>query len=95
MTLTSSVVVHDLDVLGATRRPHEADPPLVIDPDAVLASSIPCERFQAVPRGNSKIVEGHCGIEDRQLPQRRTTDAGVNRPDTFTLPQPLGVTIPE
>jgi len=30
------VIVHDLDVLGPRRSPDEADPPLLVDPDAVL-----------------------------------------------------------
>jgi len=36
------VIINDLDVLWALRlvRPFETDPPLIVDADAVLASSV-------------------------------------------------------
>src|SRR5262245_3529080 len=69
ISFTSSVVVDDLDVFRASVCPGEADPPLVVDPDAVLAPSAPLERLQPVARWDAKVVESHCGIEDRKLPQ--------------------------
>ena len=50
--MSLSVIVHNLDVtrpLGPFR-PFEADPPLVIDADAVLAFPVALERFKAVSR---------------------------------------------
>jgi hypothetical protein len=44
IVITSLVVVHDLDVFGADRRPGETDPELVVDADAVLAGPISFER---------------------------------------------------
>src|SRR5215210_6489022 len=74
---TSSVVVHDLDALRPSVGPGKADPPLVVDTDAVLASSVASECLQSVARRHTEIVEGHRGVEDRQLPQRRPEDPGV------------------
>jgi hypothetical protein len=34
------MIVDDLDVKGVTVTPPEADPPLLVDPDAVLALAI-------------------------------------------------------
>lgn len=34
------MIVHDLDVLGACFGPDEADAPLVVDPDRMLAGAI-------------------------------------------------------
>jgi hypothetical protein len=32
------MVIDDLDAVGVAVAPHEADPPLVVDPDAVLTA---------------------------------------------------------
>src|ERR1700754_2951626 len=92
---TSSVVVHDLDVLGAGVGPGEADPPLVVDPDAVLTLAVTPENLQPVAGWRPEIVEVHRGVEVAQLPERRSEYSGVVRPDTLALPEPLGVPVPE
>jgi len=38
----SSVIIDDLDVAGIPAGPAEADPPLVIDADAVLSPPVTC-----------------------------------------------------
>ena len=52
-----SVVVNDLHLLWSGVGPHEADPPLVVDPDAVLTSSIALQGFEPVTRRDAKILE--------------------------------------
>jgi hypothetical protein len=42
------MIVDDLDLIGAVRTPQEADPPLSVDPDAMLAHAVSRERFQPV-----------------------------------------------
>jgi hypothetical protein len=49
LVVMGSVVVDDLDVIGATVAPGEAEAELIIDPDAVLAAAISREKFEAVP----------------------------------------------
>jgi hypothetical protein len=44
----SSVVVDDLNILSSRTRPAKADAPLVVDADAVLAPSLPLQRFQMI-----------------------------------------------
>jgi hypothetical protein len=44
----SLAVVDDLDLVGVTVVPAEADAPLVVDADAVLAVAITLERFEPV-----------------------------------------------
>src|SRR5689334_7698203 len=46
----SSVIVHDLDLGRTVGGPHEANSPLVVDPDAVLALPGAGERFEMIGR---------------------------------------------
>src|ERR671924_888211 len=92
---TSSVVVHDLNFLGDSVGPGKADPPLVVDPDAVLTLTVTLESLQPVARWRSEIFEAHRGVEVAQLPERRSEDSGVVHPDTLALPESLGVPVPE
>src|SRR6185312_567646 len=94
IAFTSSVVVNDLDVFRASVGPGEADPPLVVDPDAVLAPSVALQCLQPVAWWDAKVVETHRRIQDRELPQGRSEDPRVERPDTLALPESFGVPVP-
>jgi hypothetical protein len=56
--LILSVIVRDLYVVGVSSIPSEANPPLLVDPNAVLTHAIPNEALQAVPWGHSQVVQG-------------------------------------
>ena len=47
------MVINDLNVTRIRIDPPETDPPLVIDPNAVLSSSVTGETFQTIPRNGS------------------------------------------
>lgn len=49
-----SVVIGDLDIVGVTVFPAEAETPLIVDPDAVLPRAGAFERFQAVLGGTRR-----------------------------------------
>jgi hypothetical protein len=51
------VVVDDLDVVRVTLRPAQADPSLVVDPDAVLARAVPAQGFEAVAGRRLEVAE--------------------------------------
>src|SRR5215469_617523 len=57
ISVISSVIVHDLNVFGAGVGPPEAHPPLIVDPDRVLSSSLARERLQAVARRRTQVPE--------------------------------------
>jgi hypothetical protein len=61
------VGIHDLDIFRTHRSPSKADPPLIIDADAVLANSVALERFQTVSRWNPQIFEAACDLELSQF----------------------------
>lgn len=53
------MIVDDFDSVRVAVAPHEADPPLVVDADGMLASSIAAHRFQLVSgRGSQNAKLG-------------------------------------
>jgi hypothetical protein len=89
------VVVHDLDLVRIAAVPPEADPPLIIDPDAVLACAITAQPFQAIPRWHAKIVQPRRGIQHPELSQGHflhPRSEPANRP---TVEQPIGFPVSE
>jgi hypothetical protein len=86
---TLILVVHQLDVLGSGRRPDEADPPLLVDPDAVLAGPVALEGLAAVACRDTKVVQVLCGVQHDQLAQGYPFDPGVEALGSLARPEPL------
>jgi hypothetical protein len=61
------VIVDNLDGFRTGIRPNEADPVLVIDPDAVVTAPISLQRLKPVSRRNPEIDQDACGIQRIQL----------------------------
>ena len=61
------MIVHDLDLVGVAVLPDEADPPLIIDADAVLAAASTLERLEPVARRDAQVLERGGSIERREL----------------------------
>jgi hypothetical protein len=78
------MVINNLHVgrTGGAFRPVEADSPLIVDADAVLAFSISSQHFKTVARQHGKISERDGGLQTVQLHARRAFDTG-ERLDTF------------
>jgi hypothetical protein len=49
--------------------PNETNPPLAVDPDAVLPFAIPFQGFQAIARRNAQIFENTGLVQHAQLAQ--------------------------
>ena len=49
------MVIRDLDIFGPRRGPAEADPELIVDPDAVLPCSVALQCFEPVSRRDVEI----------------------------------------
>ena len=69
------MVVYNLNVHGLGRHPAEADPPLVIDPNAVLPRPITSQGLETVPGNHAQIRQFPSGVNVIQLPlcRRRNT----------------------
>jgi hypothetical protein len=61
------MVVHDLDVLGIAPGPHEANSPLIIDPDRVLSGAIFLQCLKVIAREPANISEHFRLIQHDQL----------------------------
>ncbi len=87
---SSSVVVHDLDIMRSAVFPVEAQTPLVIDPNAELTSAIAPEAFQAIPRRGAQEFQGLGSVQLCQFPFGHPLDCA--KPfGASTLEQGLGV----
>jgi hypothetical protein len=51
------MVIHDFDALGTVVAPYEADAPLVIDPDAVLAGALATQQFQPIAGWRRQVAQ--------------------------------------
>jgi hypothetical protein len=63
------VVVDDLDRMGIPILPHEANPPLIVDPDGMLAATFAAQRFQPIARRDPEVVQTACTIQQAQFSQ--------------------------
>ena len=75
------MVIYNLDVVGISITPHEADAPLIVDANAVLSLSVALERFQMITRRGREVAQ-FCG--NIQLPK-----LSLRHP--FELSKPLDV----
>jgi hypothetical protein len=89
------VVVDDLDIGGPSDSPREADAPLLIDSDAVLAFPVASQFLQPVPGRDPEVVEQFSGIEHRQLPQCRPAGGVVEPSMSLPSPDALGLLVGE
>jgi len=62
------VVVHNLDFIGITVPPNEADTKSVVDSDAMLALAVTFQTFQTVARENREILQLVRRVELFQFP---------------------------
>jgi hypothetical protein len=89
------VVVDDLDEFGACVSPSEADPPLLVDANAVVPSTIAFQILEPIPRRHPQITQGVGCIENDQLAESHPLGALVELPHSLPLPNAFGVVVSE
>lgn len=67
-------MVSYLDSMSIAIPPLEADAPLVVDSDAVLACPVASELLQPVPRRDGEVQEAIGCVKDEELAQGRPED---------------------
>lgn len=51
------MVICNLDIMGISGLPFEADSPLIIDADTVLTGPIPSQLFQMIARWDEQVLQ--------------------------------------
>src|SRR5271163_68117 len=89
------VVVDEFDVAGAAATPCEADAPLVVDANAVLAGAGAGQLLQSVARRHPEVVDALSGVDESQLVVCEPAEFPAELLDVAALPDRLSVLIPE
>lgn len=89
------MIVDDLDVVGVAVDPAEADAPLVVDADAVLAGPVAAELLEAIARRDAQVLEVHGTVDQAELPEHDAAEVGRESADGFARPETLGVAVSE
>lgn len=80
--------------MHASVAPTEAQPPLIVDPDAVLALSVTHQRLQTIARRCPQITQLVRRVQHGQLALRHPLNR-PKAPDLFTTKQPFGLLLAE
>jgi hypothetical protein len=79
------VVVADLNVVRISVRPAKANPPLLVDPNAVLTGPITKEPLQPIPWWNPEVIQAICTVQQQQLPVGSPLHVRRQSPRPFAL----------
>jgi len=88
------MIISDFDIMGIGADPSEADPPLVIDTDAVLSPPVAAQGLQSVRWRNPEVCKGLSIIQHSELPAcdflnlRRQALGPFPMPDHFSVFRP-------
>jgi len=85
------MVVGDFHIQSIAAFPAEADPPLIVDPDAVLTLPIPGQLFEVIPGRNSQIGQSIGGVKHEELLQSRAVNILRELSRAFALEDPFGL----
>ena len=68
------MIVDDLNTVRGSILPYEAEPPLIVNTDAVLSNPIPFECLQVIAWRHSQIIEPDRRVQHSQLSARHGQD---------------------
>ena len=89
------MIVRDFDIERIAIGEPEADAPLIIDPNAVLSSTIAFELLQPVAGWRPKIFTGLGRIDDHERPEHGAVQVAGESAHRFAAEQPLGIPVAE
>ena len=87
------MVADEFHVRGIRAGPAKTDPPLVVDPNAVLPGAIAFELLQPVAGRHSKVIECFRGIQSDEFPEHRPSEIGRKAPYGLAAKEPLGIAL--
>jgi hypothetical protein len=91
----TSVIIYDLDVIRIAAGPPEADAPLIVDPDAMLAGTVALELLQPVAGLHLQVLQRLRSIDSYELPQHGTLECRGIAPHPLPTEEALSVPVGE
>lgn len=88
------MVVHDFDLIGVAIAPYKANPPLIVDSNAVLTRAVTAQPFQAVSWKRRQSLQVAGRIQHVELAKRRVID-GTKPSAGQTAKKALGLVAPK
>jgi len=68
------MIIHDLDVVSVALSPHETDPPLIVDSNAMLTLTVAVKLLQAVAGRDAQVLQRLCVVQHGHLATRGALD---------------------
>jgi hypothetical protein len=75
------VVVHDFNFPCCTVAPLEADPPLIVNADAMLTTPVTVQGFEVIAWRDPKIINFLCRVDRKKFGSRTALDLVRNVPN--------------
>ena len=85
------MIVDNLDVMRVGSEPAEADAPLVVDSDTVLASPVPSEFLKAVCGRDAEVDEAGRGIKHDEFAKGNSLKVRRHSANPLPFEKTLGV----
>jgi len=80
------MIINDFNVVASIGLPDKADPPLVVDANAVLAFPVSRDRFKSIAWGNPQILNILGGVQHAQLATHYGLKIAGRSPDHAAVP---------
>jgi hypothetical protein len=89
------MIVGDLDAIGTAILPDETDAPLVVDPDAMLAGSVPLQGFQMIARRRGQVAQLFSLMDLAQFALSNPLDVRRKFPGKLSMEKPFRILVEE
>jgi hypothetical protein len=83
------MVIHDLDAVGIPILPEETNPPLIVDPNAVLTFAVTFQSLKAVGRRRLQIFKGTSPLKHPEFSKSHPLNILRKLSRNLTMEQPL------
>lgn len=81
------MVIDDFDLLGVGSVPDEAEAPLVVDAEGMLAFAVALQRLETIAGRQAEEFEFHRGVDELKLHQCTSLQVGRQAPYALTGPE--------
>lgn len=64
---TPSMIINELGVPGLALAPHETNPPLIVDANTILPSTVALQSLKTISGRHTQILYSNCRVEHLKL----------------------------